>query len=148
MIIDPRLKRLYPYLARWVTKELPKRVKAKKQVWNAFLKYSELSEAEANRAFCLGNAPTLSFDVMPRANGEFRGSTHPNTVFLAKAICDRFSSDINNRVTMPRMLLLVESTVLHEMVHWGDWKDGKDQAGEEGKAFEKEAYGKDINRYW
>jgi hypothetical protein len=46
------------------------------------------------------------------------------------------------------MHLLVESTLLHEMVHWGDWKDGVDQPDEEGKEFEKAAYGKDIDRYW
>ncbi len=46
------------------------------------------------------------------------------------------------------MHLLIESTLLHEMVHWGDYKDGVDQSGEEGKKFEKAAYGKDINRYW
>jgi hypothetical protein len=82
---------------------------------------------------------------MPRANGKFSGSRFPDRVYLAKSICDKFEkTDSNNS----KMHILVESTLLHEMVHWGDWKDGIDQAGEEGKMFEHAAYGRDINRYW
>ena len=46
------------------------------------------------------------------------------------------------------MHLLVESSLLHEMVHWGDWADGKVAGLEAGKAFERAAYGKDVRRYW
>lgn len=82
---------------------------------------------------------------MPGANGEFIGQRFPNRIYLAKDICEKFeASDFAD----PKMHKLVESTILHEMVHWGDWKDGKDQAGEEGKAFEITAYGKDISIYW
>ncbi|MBQ0732634.1 MAG: hypothetical protein KBT75_18165, partial [Oleispira antarctica] len=31
------------------------------------------------------------------------------------------------------MHILIESTLLHEMVRWRDWEDGKDQTGEKGK---------------
>jgi hypothetical protein len=45
--------------------------------------------------------------------------------------------------------LLLKSTLLHEIVHWADWKaDGAFTPGELGKTFEKEAYGKDVGRYW
>lgn len=82
---------------------------------------------------------------MPGANGQYAGGSYINKVYLAKSICERFEKKDS---TNPKMHKLIESTLLHEMVHWGDYKDGKDQVGEEGKAFEKAAYGKDINRYW
>ena len=43
---------------------------------------------------------------------------------------------------------LMEATLLHELVHWGDWQDGKDQDGEEGNLFEIAAYGEVLGKYW
>ncbi len=144
MKIDPTFSSQYPKLSKWLRVNLPK-VRSKKKVWSAFVKYSELNSGKASLALTPGNFPEIHFRLMPGANGEFEGGKHPDKVFLAKEICEKFEiSDSNN----PKMHILVESTLLHEMVHWGDWKDGKDQAGEEGKAFEKAAYGMDINRYW
>jgi hypothetical protein len=34
--------------------------------------------------------------------------------------------------------------LLHELVHWGDDQDGVDRPGEEGKEFERRAYGTAI----
>lgn len=144
MKIAPSFKKSYPKLSTWIEVNMPK-VRAKPKVWSAFIKYSELSSSKALLALTTGQPPEIHFDVMPRANGQFSGSRFPNRVYLAKSICEKFEkSDSKNT----NMHILVESTLLHEMVHWGDWKDGIDQAGEEGKMFEKAAYGKDINRYW
>ncbi len=143
MIVDGNVKSKYPKLAKWLKNELPKAAR-KPRVWKAFLKYSELSAVKATAALKSGTKPTLCGKVLPGANGEFHGSANANKIFLAEAICKRFEKESRKK----KMLLLVESTVLHEMVHWGDWMDGKDQAGEEGKQFEKAAYGKDICRYW
>jgi len=144
MKIDGKLKRDYPKLAAWIELNLPK-VKSKPKVWKAFLKYSELTHGQAKIALTKGHNPEIHFRIMPGANGEFRGPRFPNRVFLAKSICDKFEkSDMKK----PKMHILLESTLLHEMVHWGDWADGKDQPGEEGKMFERAAYGQDINRYW
>lgn len=144
MKFDTAFEKQYPKLASWIATNLPK-VKSKPKVWGAFLKYSELTATQATTAMTKGFNPEIHFRLMPGSNGQFQGAKFPNRVFLAKSICDKFeASDMKN----PNIHILIESTLLHEMVHWGDWKDGKDQAGEEGKAFEKAAYGKDINRYW
>ena len=145
MKISKDMRKNYPKLSQWIETNLPK-VICKKRVWNAFLKYCELSTIRAIIAITPGFfSPEIRYAIMPNANGEFRGSTQPDRIFLAKAICERFEKSDSNKKSMH---LLVESTLLHEMVHWGDWKDGKDQAGEEGKAFEQAAYGKDVGRYW
>lgn len=144
MKIAPNFKKLYPKLSAWIEVNIPK-VRTKPKVWTAFIKYSELNSSKALLALTPGGFPEIHFDVMPRANGQFSGSRFPNRVYLAKSICEKFEkSDSKNT----NMHILIESTLLHEMVHWGDWKDGIDQAGEEGKMFERAAYGKDINRYW
>lgn len=146
MKISLGLNRDYPKLAKWILENIPK-VKDKPTVWAAFKLYAELSQNQALRSIQNGLPPEIDFRVMPGANGEFSGSSHPDTVFLAKAICDKFEGSESDAKDA-RMHLLLESTILHEMVHWGDWKDGVDQPGEEGKQFEIAAYGKDIDRYW
>lgn len=144
MKISPQFKRSYPKLSNWIECEIPK-VKGKPKVFAAFLKYAELNKKKAKLALQKGQPPEINFDTMPNSNGRFSGKKFPNKVFLAKAICDRFESTDSKNL---KMHLLLESTLLHEMVHWGDWKDGIDHPKEEGKEFEKEAYGRDINRYW
>jgi len=106
-----------------------------------------LSEKVAERALRHGNPPVIEFRYIPTANGEFIGKKYPDTVFIAMDICDRFQRSEADAKD-PRMHLLVESTLLHEIVHWGDWTNGKVASFEAGKAFEKAAYGKDIRRYW
>ena len=135
---------MYPKLSKWIEINIPK-VRSNHKVYNAFRKYAQLNDVLAQSALTLGSYPEIHYKLMPGSNGIFSGSKFPERVYLAKTLCDRFEKiDSNNK----SMHILVESTLLHEMVHWGDWKDGVDQKGEEGKQFEKSAYGKDINRYW
>jgi hypothetical protein len=146
MKISAGMTKSYPKIAKWICDNLPK-VKTNTKVFNAFMKYSEQNTTVATQALTAGNNPTIDFRAMIGANGEFEGSTFPETVFLAKDICEKFENSPTDAKDK-RMHVLIESTILHEMVHWGDWKDGVDQPGEEGKEFEKAAYGKDIDRYW
>jgi len=144
MKISATFRKSYPKLSSWIEINMPK-VKSKNKVWTAFVKYSELTSPKAKQALNKGQFPEIHFSIMPSAYGKFKGSTYPNRVYIAKSICDKFEkSDSKNA----KMHMLVEATLLHEMVHWGDYKDGVDQAGEEGLKFEKAAYGKVINGYW
>ena len=146
MIVSSGLVKRYPALAVWICDNLPG-VKKKPKVFKAFQKYAELDEKVAERALRHGNPPQIEFRYMPTANGEFIGKKYPGTVFIAMDICERFQASRADAED-PRMHLLVEATLLHEIVHWGDWQDGKVTAFEAGKAFEKEAYGRDVRRYW
>ena len=132
----------YPKLHNFISTKLYGRAVNTKKTWDAFLKYSELTDQQAKDALTNGKLPHLKIEQMPGANGRFHGAVVPDKIALAKQVADKFEQEYNDAGWQ----LLVESTVLHELVHWGDWKDGKDQPGEEGKAFEKAAYGKDINR--
>lgn len=144
MIVCSELKRKYPKLANWIELNLPK-VKENKRVWDAFKKYSELPEPTLSWAVTPGKFPEIDCKYMPRSNGRYNGVKMPNRIFISNAICDRFEKiDFDD----PKMSVFVESCLLHEMVHWGDFKDGVDQPGEEGTNFEVEAYGKNVFRHW
>ena len=146
MIVSAGIAKDYPRLATWICDNLPK-VKYNAKVFKAFQKYAELKEKVAERALEHGNPPIIEFRHMASANGQYLPKKYPDTVFIAAVICDKFqNSDADAKDS--RMHLLVESTLLHEIVHWGDWIDGKESPFEAGKAFEKEAYGKDIERNW
>ena len=147
MIVSAGFVKNYPRLAAWICDNLPK-VKQKAKVLKAFQKYAESDEKVAHRALEHGNPPTIDFRYMGASNGQYLPQKYPEMVFIAVAICKKFEESETD-ATDPRMHLLLESTLLHEMVHWGDWKkDGKESPFEAGKEFEKEAYGKDIGRYW
>lgn len=144
MRIEYLFDKAYPKLGKWINTNLPK-VKNKPKIWKAFLKYSELDEKKAIWAITEGFNPDITYSAIKEGNGKYVGGKYLNRVFLNKAMCDRFeSTDFSN----PKMHKLIESTILHEMVHWGDFKDGKSEEVEEGKLFEKEAYGHDVDVYW
>ncbi len=144
MLVLPHVCRKYPKLADFIYFELSKVKWTKPDVWKAFLKYSELSDEFATQMMITCSMPIIDVEALTNANGEFRGGDNPDIIYLDETVCERFEQDYPKEEAK----LLVESTILHEMVHWGDWKDGSDQPDEEGKAFEKEAYGYDVNRYW
>ena len=147
MIVAPGFVKQYPQLASWILDNLPK-VKDKPKVLKAFQTYSKLNEKVSARALQDGNPPVIEYRYLPADNGIFIGNKYPGTVFLSMSICNRFEGSKKDAAD-PRMHLLLEATLLHEMVHWGDFQDDKQlSAGEQGKAFEKAAYGKDVRQYW
>jgi hypothetical protein len=147
MIVDNRFRQAYPNLTQFIFERLAQ-VPSNGRVFRAFVKWSELSSTTARSILTqCTESPIIDFKEMPTSNGRFNGSVDADRIYLAKAICDKYKGSARDRAD-PRMHLLIESTLLHEMVHWGDWKDGVDQEPEEGKEFEREAYGRDISRYW
>ncbi len=140
MKIDSYFRKEYPKLAAWIEEEFPKVVN-KPKIWNAFVKYSELGATRAVWAVTPGYQPEVGWKVMPGKNGSYSFERNPYRVFLAKRLCDEFEQA---KVLTAKLIEKVESTLLHEFVHWGDEKDGIDQKGEEGRKFEVEAYGRDI----
>ena len=156
MRISSQMKGTYPKLSKWILVNIPK-VIHKSKVFYAFMKYSEQNHAKTIQILTRNTLPVLHYWNFPGdKNGTSVRKGHRNLVFLAKSICDKFETS-EKSAKDPRMHLLLESTILHEMVHWGDTLDGKRQRQhEEGKEFEKEAYGrrgkngkkKGVDRYW
>jgi hypothetical protein len=144
MIVSPALVKAYPSVAIWICDNLPK-VKDKARVFKAFQRYARLDEKVAVRALKHGDPPTIEYRHMG-SNGFFTDE-YPNVVFIADRICRKFVS-AKEHAANPKMHLLLESTLLHEIVHWGEFHSGKPLHAEGGKEFEKDAYGYDIGPYW
>lgn len=134
------IKNHYPKTALWIKFNI-KKGKLNQKVWSAFVKYSELGATNAKLALTEGHNPEIFIKPMFGAYGEFSGTSNKNRIYLSASLCNRFEQSNGENTTLN---LLLQATILHEMVHWGDWKDGRDQVGEEGANFEKAAYGRVI----
>ena len=161
-ILGKRVREHFPRLADFVRSLLPE-VENRRRTWNAFLEWSELSERLARMALMRDTGPYVGVTSVGSFNGVFRPDT-PRVVFLHVKVARLFET----RVRGSR--LLVESTLLHELVRWGNYvgkysldsrelhnkqrADGKKRGGyakaggelrEVGKQFERQAYGRDVN---
>ena len=134
------LRKHYPKTASWIEFNI-KKGKLNPKIWSAFVRYSELGTSNASLALTRGHNPEIYTKPMSDAYGEFSGTSNKNRIFLSTSLCNRFEQSNGKNSSLN---LLLQATVLHEMVHCGDWKDGKDQPGEEGKNFERAAYGRVI----
>jgi hypothetical protein len=146
---------LFPTLDRFLRTEFCSRVRKNKVVWKAFKEHSKLKDEDALEAIEFGETlPLLVVDELP-GNGRYKKSK-PNTIFIDLDVAMAFE---DHSVRLKRV---VESTLLHEMVHWGRHHDGdaKTKSGkyngtksgkfkgvEVGKKFECSAYGGDITMH-
>ncbi len=146
------IEHIYPKTCKWIKENIPLLEIKKPKIWKAYLKYSQLKKADASQSLKNGWGPEILLDELWPANGKYRPEVNRNAIFIAENIFRMFE---NKESKNPKMHRVLESTILHEMCHWGDLKfDGKQQRlangkkFEEGKAFEKEAYGKNIDPFW
>ena len=137
---------MFPHLTNFVKTELPK-VPNKPRVWQAFLKYGEynkrwLGKKWATFPFAWGSEPEIVIQDLPGLYGKYHRRLGPNRIFLASKLVDWYERDHRD----PHRKLMLESIILHEMVHWADDKDGKLQLKarglEAGFEFQKAAYGR------
>lgn len=116
MNVSARMQKDYPQLAYDIYLILGK-VPGKSKVFDAFVKYAELDTATARNILTRCTVkPTVDYDTLTNAYGEFRGATDPDTVFIDKKICERYKSHPAERKDA-RMITLIEATLLHELVH-------------------------------
>lgn len=141
MLIDDR--RTYPDLAAWAEYDLPK-VTDNPKVWNAFVRHGQFTRLSAWGVVKWGrDSPLMRIANLDGANGWFNPS-QPEWIYV-----DRFVADaIHANPQDSKVRRYVESTVLHELVHLGDYRDGRHRTDvpEAGKAFEEEAYDGDVDR--
>ncbi len=141
----------YTALVTLVRDQLPRLREVKPRVWTAFWRACEHSVVRAELA--VGNAagsPSLKVAELTHplgkfVNGQFDHTEDPDTIFLNRVLAERLQASGGAL----RDHLLVESTVLHELVHWADFAaDGKARIlggkKELGVAFETDAYGLNI----
>lgn len=140
----------FPELISWIKKKLPLIENEKPYLWGRFCGYSYLSYPTAIDAISGGiRSPYLIIENLTRDGAQRNGlfdERQPTEIKLDQSIAKYFEHDFNSTDAQ----LLVESTLLHELVHWGEFRSqGKIMKGREhGVDFEVAAYGKNIDRYW
>jgi hypothetical protein len=126
MRIDRSLQRSFPTLAAWIADEIPK-ARQQPRIWDAFLHFSQLGPEQAAAALMLdASAPTIDVDV-ERSYGSFRPRRNRDKIFISRRLCRQFErQDPDRRIVKPWDLIM-KATILHEMIHWADYKDGTQQ---------------------
>lgn len=122
----------FPRFRDWVRQDLP-RVPDTTPVWAAFRQHSELSEPEARAALGRDSDPTVFVADIGVLDGKWMPSK-PSTVYVSDRIVSAFEQAPSSAPARQK----IESTVLHEMVHWA-WR-GRVEPEEKGRAFERDAY--------
>ena len=140
----------FPQLGKWLRTDFPKLAvnPFRAQVWNLFSQTTGLDpftlldviEPDAIRA------PSLEIRDLPiqGAYGMF-DPQRPDVIYLDRQLAVYFEA--NN--TDIEASLIIEATVLHELVHWSEWRNGMDPSGGEndrGLLFERAAYGREMLR--
>ena len=121
MQLDRSLQRRFPRLAKWISTEIPK-CRHNPRIWEAFLKYSQLTPKQATAALSWGVAPRIDVAAM-RSYGAYKPwfKWNRDKIFISRGLCRKFErQDPDIRVGKPWDLIM-KATILHEMVHWGDW---------------------------
>lgn len=132
----------YPHTKRYLCTRLPVLDLLSPRVWDAFCEVCEDDEL-ARQAISLGTGPMVVIDRLERkVNGEYLGA-HGGVrdhVYINIRVAKQYEKKGRWKI--------LESTVLHEMVHWARFVGNKprDYNGQEaGEAFEKKAYGRNVN---
>lgn len=154
----------------YIRYKLPNVPRNRPDVWQKFLYWSQLPELVA-LAFVKhdrdARCPIISLTSKPNINGYYNGRKHPRVIWLAEQVVDAYENKVQGSE------ILVESTILHELVHMGSYisqysldareeftkeikingniktrggymKDDRGNLVEVGKQFEAAAYGQDI----
>ncbi|MBK1716054.1 hypothetical protein [Thiocystis violacea] len=135
----------YPKFALYVKKSIPT-IMESKAIVRAMQEIGQLDRATLQRAVKWGEGPDIQVVVLAGAYGEFTPDTNSNEIRINKGLVEDFEAGRGVRKTKSgKNVYLVGVTLLHELVHWGDDKDGIDRAGEEGEEFERRVYGQVID---
>ncbi len=135
----------YPKFARYVRTSIP-RIMDNKSIVKAMQEIGQLDRATLQRALKWNEGPDVRVVDLAGAYGEFTPDARSNEIRIDTQLVSDFEAGRGVRKTRNGgNVYLAGVTLLHELAHWGDDKDGLDRAGEEGEEFERRVYGRVIN---
>jgi hypothetical protein len=140
---------LYPRFTQLVKSDIKKYVMQNQNIIDALKKFTSLTEDQISSHLTWGKGPTLKIEEIPKTFygdkpiGKFRPRIDPNTILINKSDVEEFEK--LKGFTREAMWFLLAVTVLHEYVHYGDFKFDNIQAQTEvGLEFEYEIFGRYI----
>lgn len=143
----------FPKLTEYLKNQLPK-LRNNSKIISAIQKYTNLTEAEIKKQLQWGEGPVIKVVQLDyfcstctvETEGAFKGTSDPNSIYLDIDLVNDMENSVIGSDMGDAFAFLLGATLLHELVHLGDWKDGSDYPGEEGQLFEKDIYGKSVWR--
>jgi hypothetical protein len=144
----------YPQFAHHVSAALP-RVIEQKKIMNALKNNSGATEKILKEGLRWSTGPVVNVKMLvaQQRDGHVYTPTggytlHTNIIDVATADVGRYQTGQDMRTTAAGQVNLITIILLHELTHWArersDTKESPDR--EDGFEFEKEAYGKIIDR--
>jgi hypothetical protein len=137
----------FPYCGRYLVNWMNAQILQQRyqRVWKAFVDHIE-DAAWATEALTFGKGPLVRIvTIAGTANGQHTPGVEE--VKIDPLVANEYEVGRNPRFQEPGWLVW-ESTVLHELVHWGRHKAKKSRTlngKEAGEEFEIQAYGKNIH---
>ena len=154
MRMSPDQIRDYPQFAHYVANALPK-VGAQKNIMAAIQNNSGATEEIVKEGLYWGKGPVVNVKMLvpQQRNGHVYTPTggytlHTNIIDVATADVGRYQTGQDMRKTALGQVHLITIILLHELTHWARERSGTDDSPdkEDGFEFEKEVYGKIIDR--
>lgn len=134
----------FPKSTRYIRYALPKVINVP-QIVRAVNKTGQLNRAQFQQALAWGNHPTISIVAGLGSCAAFTPTPGNNVIEIRESIFHDFEAGRGYLQTKTgKRVQALGVNILHEMVHWGDNKDGIDRLGEEGEEFEMLVYGVNL----
>src|SRR5215218_5333934 len=133
----------YPKFAKYVKESISK-VADVDAIVQAFQKYGQIDRATLRRALKWNELPNINIALDPDNFGFFDESD-PDAINIDSETVQKFEDGHGvTKTGYNKKIYLVGATLLHELIHWADYRDKKDfsDTKEAGKEFEKAVYGK------
>jgi len=143
----PQIAKLtgYPELRRFLTHSLSHLPQYNQKVFRAFLKWSTLDEPKARVALLPFFGPQLI--VRPHQIPGYARYEGLDFIVIREDFANQYEAAVMVQVQVQSVNQLMESKILHEMVHWGyTTRYGRldPRSPERGWEFEEEAYGSHL----
>lgn len=116
-------ERLWPNTARLLREQLPGYAINPAAI-AAFQTYGGLDAQGLKAALSIGTSPEIALMTSQRAHGRYLpgGRFTKDTIYLDTGTLQAFEKQPSNACFTEQVI----ATVLHELAHWADWRDGGD----------------------
>ncbi|SDQ11895.1 hypothetical protein [Flagellimonas zhangzhouensis] len=144
---------LYPKLTQYLKSQLPNVANIPK-ITNAIHQFTQLPINQIQNDLQWGKGPEVhiaQLDNYPDCNtctedtvGYFDKPENPNKIFLDIDYVAQLENGTLIENDNDAAIFFLGTTILHEYVHYGDYNNGFDYPGEEGRKFEIMVYGNNV----
>jgi len=145
------LHEAFPNVHRFLRFRMPLTPLDDRGVWKTFLQHGQLSAQAGRQAVSWGRLPYLEIESLPKGVYGLFTPGQPDTIAIARRVAERFEADFANGARRQKALFYLRAILLHELVHWGDWRAdgvqsdrGRAHEDDAGRRFEQAAYSRKI----